>query len=138
MDITTAIGKNIRQYRQQKCLKLEILAKEICVSKATMSQIENGHTEITVRRIEKIARALDVEYNTLVTVNTNEPSALSFPLGNSIDMKILEKVLHFTEEVLRLKNRQFPSNTKQQVTPFSRNDLLLSLLNKISATNSLT
>lgn len=112
MNITTVISKNIRLYRQLKGLKLETLADEICISKATMSQIENGHVEITISRIEKIAKVLGVEYNLLVMekFENNILSTLLYTDGsnnsnNNVDVIIMQKVLELTKEVIRLVNR---------------------------------
>ncbi|MCC6289165.1 MAG: helix-turn-helix transcriptional regulator [Chitinophagaceae bacterium] len=109
MDITTTIGKNIRQYRLQRGLKLETLAKEIAVSKATMSQIENGQAEITVRRIEKIAKVLEVEYNLLVTARViNMKPDMQYTADNTAyttDIVLMEKILHLSEEILRLRSK---------------------------------
>ena len=111
MNLTVAIGKSIRYYRLLKGIKLETLAKQIEVSKATMSQIENGQVEITISRIEKIARALDIQYATLVTVSQID---IAKPAGQnnpetmlnthfSIDKAIMERVLTLAEEVVKLK-----------------------------------
>lgn len=43
-----------------KNITLETLAKDLGVSKAAMSQLENGHTEITMNKIHTISQILKV------------------------------------------------------------------------------
>lgn len=112
MNLTAAIGKSIRHYRLLKSVKLETLAKQIEVSKATMSQMENGQVEITISRIEKIAKVLDIEYTALVTAKTGNITMLNKPVNNEItgyslnvDKTIIEKLLSLTEEMMKLKSR---------------------------------
>ena len=112
MNLTAAIGKNIKQYRLLKGLKLETLAREIHISKATMSQIENGLVEITISRLEKIAKALEVEYTTLIAVKSGNIMLLNRLAHNettgynlNVDKTIIEKLLNLTEEMMKLQGK---------------------------------
>ncbi|MFT3945879.1 MAG: helix-turn-helix transcriptional regulator [Agriterribacter sp.] len=112
MNLTAAIGKNIRYYRLLKSLKLETLAKQIEISKATMSQIENGQVEITISRIEKIAKVLDIEYTALITIKSGSITILNKPLNQepagynlNVDKTIIEKLLSLTEEMMKLNTK---------------------------------
>jgi transcriptional regulator with XRE-family HTH domain len=55
------IGQNIRKWRMLKGVKQELLASNIGITKAALSNIENNKTAITLRRIEDIANSLDIE-----------------------------------------------------------------------------
>jgi transcriptional regulator with XRE-family HTH domain len=54
------VGSAIRAARAARGLSLRDLARRIDVSAATVSAIENGHTEVTVGRLHTIAAALSV------------------------------------------------------------------------------
>lgn len=54
----TAVGPRIRAARRQQGLSLRVLARRIGVSPATLSQLENGRTGLSVVRLTEIAEAL--------------------------------------------------------------------------------
>ncbi|MFJ2028683.1 TetR family transcriptional regulator [Streptosporangium sp. NPDC087985] len=54
------VGRAIREARQAKGLSLRALAGMLDVSPATMSAVENGHTSVTVNRLQRIAELLGV------------------------------------------------------------------------------
>ena len=53
------IGINIRKWRELKGIKQEQLANQLGITKAALSNIENDKTDISLHRIEDIARCLD-------------------------------------------------------------------------------
>jgi transcriptional regulator with XRE-family HTH domain len=55
------IGQNIRKWRMLRGVKQELLASNIGITKAALSNIENNKTAITLKRIEDIANCLDIE-----------------------------------------------------------------------------
>lgn len=55
------IGTNIRKWRELKSIKQEQLANKLGITKAALSNIENNKTDISLHRIEDIARHLDLE-----------------------------------------------------------------------------
>ncbi|MBK6379005.1 MAG: helix-turn-helix transcriptional regulator [Chitinophagaceae bacterium] len=55
------IGINIRKWRELKGIKQEQLANQLGITKAALSNIENDKTDISLHRIEDIARCLDLE-----------------------------------------------------------------------------
>ena len=55
------IGINIRKWRELKGIKQEQLANQLGVTIAALSNIENDKTDISLHRIEDIARCLDLE-----------------------------------------------------------------------------
>ncbi|MEQ3552662.1 TetR family transcriptional regulator [Pseudonocardia nematodicida] len=60
------IGRRIRQARVRSGISLRTLAERLGVSPATMSQVETGKTGLSVRRLARIAEALDVAVGDLV------------------------------------------------------------------------
>lgn len=61
------VGCNIRKWRQIRGIKQECLADELEISKVAMSKIETGKTDIPLRRLFSIARALGVKIQLLFT-----------------------------------------------------------------------
>jgi transcriptional regulator with XRE-family HTH domain len=55
------IGLNIRKWRELKGIKQEQLANKLGITKAALSNIENDKTDVSLHRIEDIARCLDLE-----------------------------------------------------------------------------
>ncbi|MET0189063.1 MAG: TetR family transcriptional regulator [Pseudonocardia sediminis] len=56
----TGLGSRIRAARLARGLSLRGLAATLYVSPATLSQIENGNTGLSVSRLDRIAEALDL------------------------------------------------------------------------------
>ena len=63
-----AIGERIRSVRMQKNMNQQDLAARCNFEKSNMSRIEAGRTNLTVRSLDRIARALDVKIRDLVDV----------------------------------------------------------------------
>lgn len=69
-----AVGARIRELRQRRQMSLRELARRLGVSPATVSQVEHGHTGVTVSRLSRIAEVLDVAVTELVRPHTAVPS----------------------------------------------------------------
>lgn len=113
MDATKLVGQNIKRYRIEKGIKLETLAAAIRIEKGTMSKIENGKSEITISRIEKIAEALQVDYNLLVSNTIQHISFNNSPNSGGINGNnhsnndaILNRILELSEKVLEYQNKK--------------------------------
>ncbi|WP_276503044.1 helix-turn-helix domain-containing protein [Terrimonas pollutisoli] len=59
-DLNETVGCNIKAWRTIKGFKQEWLAAKINLSKSSLSQIENGKTEITISRLSEIADVLEI------------------------------------------------------------------------------
>lgn len=57
----TDLGKFIRQWRLSKNYKQYLLAHKLDMSRAALSNIENGKTDISISRLYEIAMLLDVD-----------------------------------------------------------------------------
>ena len=66
MEISAIIGNNLQQLRKEQGLSLDQLALKTGVSKAVLSQLENGKVNPTINTIWKIATALHVTYSALL------------------------------------------------------------------------
>ncbi|RJO73671.1 TetR family transcriptional regulator [Nocardia panacis] len=65
-----AVGARIRAARQSRRISLRALAAMIEVSPATLSQIENGHTKLSVTRLHRIADRLGMSVTEILAADT--------------------------------------------------------------------
>jgi transcriptional regulator with XRE-family HTH domain len=66
VDLTPAVGKNLRRLRTKRGLSLERLARASGVSRAMLGQIELGQSTPTINVLWKISRALGVRFSSLI------------------------------------------------------------------------
>lgn len=71
VDLTPAVGTNLRRLRAQRGLSLERLAQRSGVSRAMLGQIELSQSTPTINVVWKIARALEVPFSTLLGARTS-------------------------------------------------------------------
>jgi XRE family transcriptional regulator, regulator of sulfur utilization len=67
-----SIGKNVHELRKKVNLSLDALANLSGVSKAMISQMEQGKVNPTIATMWKIARGLGVDFNSLLGNQDNE------------------------------------------------------------------
>ena len=60
-DYHLLIGQNIRKWRELKGIKQQSLARDLGITKASLSNIENNKSDINLHRIEDIARCLGLD-----------------------------------------------------------------------------
>ena len=65
-NILEIFGKNVQKYRKEKQISQEKLAEFAGVHRTYMGMIERSEKNITLRNIEKIAKALNVEIKDLL------------------------------------------------------------------------
>ena len=68
-----AVGAQVRAARINRGLSLRSLARAIEVSPATLSQIENGRTGLSVQRLRHIADAMEVSVAHILDTRADEP-----------------------------------------------------------------
>ena len=61
MDLCSVIGTNIRKLRTAKGLSQEELAFRAGIDRSYLSEVENGHKNLSVNVLDQIAAALDLE-----------------------------------------------------------------------------
>lgn len=71
-ELFLAIGKNIRRIRLSKSMSQQDLAAILNIEKSNMSRIEYGRTNVTVRSLYRISRALGVPLKELVDMEQKE------------------------------------------------------------------
>lgn len=97
MDVGKRIGANLRQFRVNKGISMETLAKQIEVSKLTLIKIEHGEANPTLSVIWKIANGLKIPITTLLSIESDvsivrKKDALK--LSSSNDVFIAEPLFH--------------------------------------------
>lgn len=65
MDLCSVIGSNIRKLRTAKGLSQEELAFRAEIDRSYLSEIENGHKNMSVMVLDQIAAALEVDLREL-------------------------------------------------------------------------
>ena len=73
MELTRAVGENIKRIRKSKKLSMERLAAEAGVSRSMLGQIERGEANPSVGIVGKLARALKVPAELLLENDDFEP-----------------------------------------------------------------
>lgn len=58
MDINTVVGRNIRSYREAAGLSQDELAHRAAIHTTYLSGVENGHRNITLNVLARLAKAL--------------------------------------------------------------------------------
>jgi len=67
MDVCSTIGTNIRKLRNSRKLSQEELAFNAGIDRSYLSEIENGHKNLSVVVLDQIASALGVKIMQLFT-----------------------------------------------------------------------
>jgi transcriptional regulator with XRE-family HTH domain len=112
MQNTTAlIGNNIRQWRELRNLKSEALAKQIGVSRVTLSSIENGKIDISISRLERIALVLRIPLKyvfyspmQMIASGSNGHDLLNADNDHLLEPAISNVLLHMLREKQVKKN----------------------------------
>ena len=64
------IGNNIRKFRELKNITREVMAAELGLTASGYSKIERNEVDLSLSRIYKIARILDVNFNHLIVFDS--------------------------------------------------------------------
>ena len=82
MELTRAVGENIKRIRKSKKLSMERLAAESGVSRSMLGQIERGEANPSVAILGKLAKVLKVPAETLLENDDFQSLLLSRELDN--------------------------------------------------------
>ena len=66
-DVCEALGKRIRQLRNERGWRQIDLAEETGIHENYVSDLENGHKEVCLRTLQTIAKAFDLNLAELLT-----------------------------------------------------------------------
>jgi transcriptional regulator with XRE-family HTH domain len=84
MDINNLTALRIKEARIAKNRSAESVAKELDLSKAAFSQLENGHTEITIAKVAAIAQVLNVNASELTPFASSQSNTVTGNQNNII------------------------------------------------------
>lgn len=71
MEITKAVGSTIRNLRTEQSLSQEELADLTNLHRTYISSVERGKRNISIKNLEKIAKALKVKISNILEVSGN-------------------------------------------------------------------
>lgn len=74
-DFNFFVGHNIKIWRELKSLKQSYVATRLGISKATLSNIENGKIDITISRAKKISELFGITFEDLLVDPFNKISS---------------------------------------------------------------
>ncbi len=66
MSITKKLGQNIKKIRTQKGMSQGDICRALDMDRGYMSAIENGKKNVTIKQLERLAKALGVTSDTLL------------------------------------------------------------------------
>lgn len=104
-----AIGKRIKDAREQEGLKQVELAKELGYSSPTfISLIEDGKRKVKVDDLEKIAKLLHKDVNYLISGTAKQQPSISMALRaeKGLDQEDVERVETLIETLKLMKKKQ--------------------------------
>lgn len=61
MDLVQIFGRNVRDWRKRRCLSQEELALEAGMKRSYVSDVERGTRNPSVKALERLARALQID-----------------------------------------------------------------------------
>ncbi|MCS4165188.1 helix-turn-helix transcriptional regulator [Sphingobacterium sp. BIGb0116] len=71
MDINKLTASHIKDIRNKLGYTIEYVAEKLDIANSTYSSFENGHTEITLKRIVALAQVFDMPWTDLLPVTNN-------------------------------------------------------------------
>ncbi len=117
------VYENIRKIRAMKGLEQEYLCNELNITQKHLSRIENGHVDISLSMLYKIAKALDVKVNVLLgisnenifnhIIHTQNGEGYKFFYGTETEQiqKIYERLLKEKDEIIQLQKQILEQKT---------------------------
>lgn len=102
MNVTSNLSEKIRQIRLQKGLSQENMADMLGLSTTAYGDIERGRTELSVSRLENVAKLLDVALPELLGIDVSMSETEWLRQENT---RILAENRRLQNELDQLKNK---------------------------------
>ncbi|MGN6495168.1 MAG: helix-turn-helix domain-containing protein [Agriterribacter sp.] len=102
---TSKVSENIRKLRTIKGIKAETVAHELGITKSAYSDIETGKSELTLKRLQRIADVLGVNYSVILNAHTgqsHDSSILSANFCQPFESELLKSVVKNQEAIIHL------------------------------------
>lgn len=93
MDINKLTATKIKDVRNSLGLSMEKVAEELGLAKGNYSRMENGHVEITINRIEALAKIFNVPINALIPI----PNSSTIQINNGENQNNGTQINHYTD-----------------------------------------
>ncbi|MEX1188387.1 MAG: helix-turn-helix transcriptional regulator [Bacteroidia bacterium] len=108
------INEKIRDLRAGKCISQEYMANQLGIDTSSYHRIERGVTPLSICRLERIARVLEVDVVSIISTKNEEDTKENADNKNYIQ--------HLEEEITFLRNTlheklSFLSNNPHQSSP---------------------
>ncbi len=71
MNLNELTASKIKEIRKNLGYSTEAMAKDLGISKTAYNQMENGHVEITLSRIETIAQICNISVSEIIPIPNN-------------------------------------------------------------------
>lgn len=107
MNIASNLSEKIRQIRLQKGLSQENMADMLGLSTTAYGDLERGRTELSVSRLENIAKLLDVPLSELLGFESLSMSETEWLRQENTRLLAANSRLHNELEQWKLKFRQW-------------------------------
>ena len=110
------IGQNIRKIRELNDLNQESVANMLGMSAVAYGRIERNESDISLKRIQQIAQALNTDVETLlnfdskkhvVHMENNQGSiytSINYGTVNAVSESLLEVLTKLNDDIVRLNN----------------------------------
>ena len=111
MEAKEKVGRDIKHWREFKQMKQDEMARKLKITPAALSQIENGKIDITVGRIEQIARILEIDFLFLLespqqVINFSSNQSSQEGVNKVQQHSINEELIAALKSELQTKNEQ--------------------------------
>jgi transcriptional regulator with XRE-family HTH domain len=108
------VSDKIRQIRTQKGLSQDYMATQLEIHQSTYSDIENGHSDLKISTLEKIAEILDVDIkiffgsDSIVYIQNNQENQQVGYINNAHDFEkeriLFQELLKYKDDVIKSKD----------------------------------
>lgn len=97
----STISKNIKHFRQKKGWSQREVARQLNISVPAFSKIENGTTDVNLKRLGQVAALLEVSMMQLMAKDGENPES-----KHSLHVKMLKtKLMKKEEELIALQKK---------------------------------
>lgn len=130
------VGKRIKHFREVKNLKRHWLAEQIGINEVQVNRIENNKCDVTIRKLYKIAKVLNVSIIDLIDEEfLNAGKVINYEKYGPIESSFIRFVI-YQNEMLQLKYSQLIKINSDLVALLNGQSRNFDFLTKHLETNS--
>ncbi len=101
MKLNELTASKIRDFRKSMGYTVEAVAKDLGISKTAYSQMENGHIEITLARVEAIANVYNIPIWELIPIKNMNTVVTNGNVGNDNSTNTVNNFFSDNEEKIK-------------------------------------